>query len=489
MKTLLLALAIPTLLAICFGRSSARTWYIVPNGSGDAPTIQAGIDSAAAGDTLLLANGTYTGVGNREMNYQGKAITVRSEGGSPALCVIDCESMGYGFLFNSGEGAASLLEGITVTNGGAYSGGAIGFGSSPTITNCTFSGNSAVYGGAMVCGGPASPKLINCTFSDNSANGDGAVTLNGGSPTFVNCVFSNNSAFEGAGAVWCRFASPTFENCIFIGNSTSEAGGGIQFFEGSSGTLTNCVFAGNSAPYGGGISAFDLIPVITNCTFYGNSADISGGGIWFGGPNPAEPKIRNSIFAFNNGEAFYYSSFCDSNFAIVFSCCDLYGNTGGDWVGCIAGGDSINGNLSQNPLFCDPENGDLTLSALSPCLPANNTCGVLIGAHGEGCSVPTGIEADIGKLQLALRPPYPNPFNPETSIVYQLPEGGIVSVKVYDVRGRLVKTLVDTRLSAGEHRTTWNGQDNDGRQVATGIYLIKFWSGGQTRSTRVLLLK
>jgi parallel beta-helix repeat protein len=389
MKALFCSFLLAGILSTLVSVSLAHTWYIKPDGTGDAPTIQAGIDSAAAGDTLTLANGTYTGAGNREMSYQGKAITVRSEGGNPALCVIDCESMGTGFDFNSGEGASSLLEGIMITNG---IGGAISFWgllcASPTITNCTFSGNTgSPYGGAMSSSCPASsPTLINCTFSDNSAGGDGAVSLNSGSPTFIDCVFSNNSAFEGAGAVWCRNSSPSFEGCIFSNNSTSEAGGGIQIVDGSSVTLTNCMFSGNSAPYGGAISAFDSAFVITNCTFYGNSADISGGGLFFnGGPYPAEPKIRNSIFAFNNGEAFFYNSSCDSTLAIMFSCCDLYGNTGGDWIGCIAGGESINGNISQNPLFCDPDNGDFMLVANSPCLPTNNSCNEQIGANGMGC--------------------------------------------------------------------------------------------------------
>jgi hypothetical protein len=66
-------------------------------------------------------------------------------------------------------------------------------------------------------------------------------------------------------------------------------------------------------------------------------------------------------------------------------CCDVYGNAGGDWVGCIAGQDSINGNMCKDPFFCDADNGDFTLAANSPCLPDNNSCSELIGAYGLGC--------------------------------------------------------------------------------------------------------
>ncbi len=69
----------------------------------------------------------------------------------------------------------------------------------------------------------------------------------------------------------------------------------------------------------------------------------------------------------------------------MLSCCNVYGNVGGDWVDCIAGQYGINGNLSEDPLFCDLYNDDLTLCGNSPCLPDSNDCEVLIGAYGEGC--------------------------------------------------------------------------------------------------------
>ncbi len=98
---------------------------------------------------------------------------------------------------------------------------------------------------------------------------------------------------------------------------------------------------------------------------------------------------------------------CGAGSSVISTCCDIYGNEGGDWVGCIAGQDSINGNFSADPLFCDPANSDFTLDIASPCLPGNHPngedCG-LIGALGQGCGE-IMVSFDINPRSC------PNPFN------------------------------------------------------------------------------
>jgi hypothetical protein len=101
-----------------------------------------------------------------------------------------------------------------------------------------------------------------------------------------------------------------------------------------------------------------------------------------------EAVIENTIIALSSeGEGFL----CDtSGRELVLSCCDIYGNDGGDWVGCIADQYGVNGNICEDPLFCGDQNPDepFTLRDDSPCAPAGNPECNLIGAWGVGCDTP-----------------------------------------------------------------------------------------------------
>jgi hypothetical protein len=155
--------------------------------------------------------------------------------------------------------------------------------------------------------------------------------------------------------------------------------------------------------YGGNIHNANLYieiiePIITNSTITMSS----GSGIVCSGVSPmfvnntvshnansgirceaSSPTLRNSIVVFSlSGEAIH----CDDTASLpVLTCCDVFGNAGGDWVGCISGQDSVNNNLSSDPRFCNPAGNDFHLAVTSVCLPENNLCGVMIGALPAGC--------------------------------------------------------------------------------------------------------
>jgi len=375
----------------------------------DSSTIQAGINGAVNGDTVMLADGIYTGVGNRYIDYYGKAIRVISESGNPDNCIIDCQKAGCGFLFHSGEGHGSVLEGVTIKNGQFDWGGGIDCWdySSPTLVNVSFLENTATWGGGIRCWN-SSPILINVTFSKNSANAGGGYYGQNSSPTLINVTFSENTAIWGGGmycdsnpiltkvtfsnnhAEWggglfSDGISASLTNCIFSSNHGSS-GGAIESWN-SSLTLSECVFSENTAQEGGAMLCWDSSHLHLNkCTFYGNSTTSSWGGI-FSGDN-SSVFLVNSIVAFTRAGG---TVGCDGLSSATLSYCDVYGNVGGDWVACIAGQDTIAGNISCNPKFCYPDTGDFYLGGNSCCVGAgcdslgNPDSSIDIGAFGVGC--------------------------------------------------------------------------------------------------------
>jgi hypothetical protein len=138
-------------------------WYVMPDETGDFPTIQDAIDESTYGWTIWLADGRFTGEGNRGIRYEGKSITIRSASGNSQNCIVDCEDAGYGFVFDSHETPRAVLEGVSVVNSW---GGAVILESSPTIRNCIFASNDVGIG---IVDGHA--LLTNCTIYGNSAEG------------------------------------------------------------------------------------------------------------------------------------------------------------------------------------------------------------------------------------------------------------------------------------------------------------------------------
>lgn len=326
--------------------------------SEEYPTIQAAINASTEGDTILVAPGTYKGYGNCDLYiWHYGQIVLMSESG-PENTIIDCEgSSEYphrALYLDYNSSPDNVVDGFTFRGGYDQYGNGGGIwvdGVSLTIQNCIFENNT---GHALYCLW-ASPAVINCRFIGNSGDDGGAVRCSGGEAQFTNCTFENNSAQYNGGALYCAWSSPTVTGCLFDGN-TAQRGGAIYYYASSAAYLMNCTFVNNSAKYGGGI--------------YFNVGDV--------GPS----TISNCIIAFSTqGGAIYYVEYVD----LSLFCCDIYGNAGGDWVGYIADQEGENGNFSDDPLFCDFANGDYQITENSPCAPANNSCGVLIGAYGVGC--------------------------------------------------------------------------------------------------------
>jgi parallel beta-helix repeat protein/predicted outer membrane repeat protein len=354
----------------------------------DQPTIQAGIDAASDGDTVLVADGIYTGYGNKNLNFNGKAIIVQSESG-PDNCIIDCEGNGRGFYFSNAESENSVVSGFTIANGqtGFFGAGIYCQGSSPTITNCYIIENTADYGGGGIYCDFSSPTITNCLFRGNKVNRWIAGGSGGGiycwesSPKINNCKFKENTADATGGGIYCcSKSSPTITNCSIIGNTTTLNWGGGIYCGSSSPVITNCTITGNNAATGGGgIFCASSSPSITNCTFSKNHAATGGGGIY--GYAPPLPKLTNCILWGNTPDEIFIRTGTPT-----ITYCDVQGGYEGE------------GNIDSGPLFVDAENGDYHLTASSPCIDAGTSEGAP-NTDIDGVSRPQGAGYDIGAYE------------------------------------------------------------------------------------------
>jgi hypothetical protein len=244
---------------------------------------------------------------------------------------------------------------------------------SDSISNCSIERNGG-YG--IMIGGAGAGYISNCTIKYNNYGIYGSYdaifevhdteishNVNGiysYAPDLAvdveNCIFKHNTNNA------IRSQSLIANGCLFIDNS-GTSGGAISLRSPRGSNIQGCSFVANSAYSGSGI-------ICSSSYGYG-----------------APTILRNNIFAYNqNGSAI---SWADSSSSLSISCTDIFGNPGGDWTGCIAGQADTNGNFSADPRFCDTTAGDFHLAANSQCLPANNTCGVLVGALGVGCNAIT----------------------------------------------------------------------------------------------------
>lgn len=509
MKTLkslsvwLMTVCLATLLPL---DSSARTWNLLPDGSGDALTIQAAIDSCTDGDTVVLARGTYTYYGNRDIDFHGKQITVRGATGDPVDCVIDCQGgeneIHRGFIFQTGETAASRLESLTITGGyldsedfllGAGGGILVLSGSSPTLSNLILRANRAQSGGGVFLY-DSEADIMDCQFLDNQApwGGGGGVDAFYWNPRepISDCLFQGNSTHQAGGGVACSSSELVFERCQFLDNTVNEFGGAFFCHLYTDCEFVDCTFARNSVIWpeygdGGGLSLWGGTCSLFRCTIVANESGGDGSSLYF--ETPIVLEITNCIIAQGDGTA--VSGWTGGD--VTVACTDIFGNAGGDWTGPIAGFAGVSGNLNVDPQFCGDVNPDepYSLQEDSPCRPSSYPCSQM-GAWGIGCSststAPGTPPAAMAPIRLAVAP---NPFNPQTRIDFELPSPQHVLLVVHDLRGRHLMTLVDHHLEAGPHQVTWNGRSADQRELPSGAYFIRLDTGTTVQTQKVVMVR
>jgi hypothetical protein len=219
--TLLVLLLIPVL-------SYPAIWHVPV----DYPTIQAAVDAAGDGDTILIADGVYSGPGNISIQWDAtiKHLVIMSENGRDH-CTIDCMEEGRGFTLKNGQDHRDVIDGLTITNGNE--------------------GNTA---GAILIDS-TSPRIINCMLLNNTSYGDMDFYYGGGA------IMVNGNA------------SPIIQGNIIRGNYSAHGGGGISFSEGASGVVENNIIDSNETHnHGGGMLSSPLNPSSTILIF---SSDVN----------------------------------------------------------------------------------------------------------------------------------------------------------------------------------------------------------------------
>jgi hypothetical protein len=363
--------ALMTAAGIWATSASAATIHV----PGEAGTIQAGITLAADGDTVLVADGLYSGLGNRGIDVMGKRITIVSEGG-PSACTIDCGYSDRAFLLAGGESTETRIEGFTITKG------AIG----------GFNGQ----GGAILVPSGSGLTVADCIFQSNGTgiHGKGGAIWSYGDLVVLDTTFVSNHVTEtfALGGAVCSAGSAEFRRCSFVSNVNNEALGGAIYSEGPL-LLEACSFDTNSSGWGGAVYTTAAAATIRDCSFTENLSHNLSAGVGFGGGvavTGGTVTFERCVFDANRGHAGGAVSSTGASTSTSFADCIFLANLASSIGGGAVYGSGVSavnclfsGNTSATP------GGALQLTAgscvLADCSLAGNE--QTAGAGGGGVNL------------------------------------------------------------------------------------------------------
>jgi hypothetical protein len=489
--------------AMC-GTAWGRTWYVDTDGTGDVPDIRTGIASASEGDTLLLADGVYTGDGNTNLSFGGKAIVIRSESGDPHACVIDCEGGGgrwaRGFEFYRGEGPQSVLEAIMITHGYMYEGAGIWcWASSPTVRNVILTENRATYSsGGIYCGGGSQPAISNVTLIGNEAPEGGAVfCTESSSPVISNSIMAFNEQ-GGALRVGDGSSNPELVCCDIFGNVGGDWGASILSQYGMFGNISAnplfCLDRNAGRPYMLNASSPCVCACQPDCMHMGAAGIGCTDGIEATvdiDPDVINPRSRtrwltcyielaegydpdsidvgtvmvNDVVPAETAptEVADYDEDGIEDLMVKFAWIDVYAS--------FAGYGEIEMRVSGYV-------GDVAFAGL-------DTVRVLY----KEVKMPCGTDDKSAELMPDIEITGEAGGTEGVSIKLGLPEAANVKIAVYDVRGRLVRELVNEMKPADSYSIGWDYQDAQSSRVAPGMYFITVETGRHVETSKIVLIR
>ncbi len=453
----------------------------------DYSHIQAAIDAALEGDTILVQPGTYF----NNLNFNGKNIVVGSlilvtgDTSYTSRTIIDGNHSNSVVIFANDESSSAVLNGFTITNGDAtvVSNPNIGGGiscdhSSPTLKNLIIKENTAYNGGGINISGNVdhTPLIQNVQIINNSANRGGGIYCIGANPIVQNTIIRNNesqsnSENDGGGGLYLSDCSANFDRVLIFRNISSgttdkpSSGGGI-YLDSSAVQLTNIVLYGNSSDTGPGLFAVNSSVVLTNSVVWRNDIKLM-----------SEDEILVAFSIVQDGPLGIELNESDS-------LC---------W---------FENNLDSNPLFENPEFGDFRLQTASPCI--NSGTALFLWQDDTLVSIDPdeyyGSAPDIGFVESAfvstidktqsiprqfiLLQNFPNPFNATTNIRYEISSDQLVILKIFNISGQEVSVPVNNFQKAGAHTVNF-----DASSLSAGIYFYLLEADGQQVVRRMVYLK
>jgi hypothetical protein len=421
---------------------------------------------------------------------------------------------------------SSFINNESLNGGG---GGISAYNCNLQIDNCSFAENDALNGegGAISFGAdtsytglPYQVTINNTSFLENTAGTRGGVFINNRAwtpliidVTIDSCEFLNNISDLSTG-LQIYDCSISISNCVFAGNTAFLFSAAAHFSRGSLGTVANCLFVSNNVVTGGfynlgsvgvwGGANVDFI----NCTFADNSA-YDGAGLTVGGGGIA--TATNCIFWGNITDQIALDTANGQGGTLTVNYCDVQGG-----VDSVIITDPLStliwdrGNRNEDPLFVDPLISDYHLQDTSPCIAAAIESIEISGVwyycppydiEGNPRPYPEGTDPDMGAYEspfpvgveddlliipeaYSLSQNYPNPFNPTTKIQYQIPELSFVSLKVHDVLGNEITTLVNEERSSGSYEIMF-----DAKSLSSGIYFYRLQAKEFAQVKKMILLK
>ncbi len=465
---------------------SLPVWATTIHVPANQPTIQAGIDVAVSGDTVLVAPNIYY----ENIHFREKGIVVASH-----------------YILNN---------------------------------NLTYIDSTIINGS-----NPAHPDTASCVLivsSDSATENDTSAaligfTITGGAGTKWQDEHGAGLFREG-GSILIQFLSPRIRNNIIVNNqatntigATSAGGGAIRCGDGNPRILNN-IIVGNRALYGGGIVLNYTGAIIKNNIIAWDTAGNAygaGGGVW-AYSNGSFPKIiENNTIVFNEtgnstsltGGVYVWATSCslrnniiwgNANNQIKGSAIVTYCDVEGGWTG--------EGNIDANPFFAEE---NFFLSDSSPCIDAGDTSAHyndpadpdnpgfaewpsmgrlrndmgVYGGPGRTLleNIPGVLEAHTTKKShhSFLLQNYPNPFKETTEISFQIRDMAdrkTTSLRIYDVGGRLIKKFnLQSTITNLQSCVIWDGTDTYGQSVSSGVYIYQLRTGDEVIAKKMVLTR